>query len=86
MSNESDIQQMYDALDADKIPKFIELVELALNKNQSSPYYNMTRSITDNVTKFKSLSYKQFRSMYFFLENYRKKLITDKDTKNIKRF
>ena len=78
MINEEELSKLYESLDGEKIIQFIKLVELALNNNRDSNYYELVRSITKNVVEKKSLSIKQFRSMYFFLKNYQSKITKEK--------
>jgi len=78
MINEEELSKLYESLDGEKIIQFIGLVELALNNNRDSNYYELVRSITKNVVEKKSLSLKQFRSMYFFLKNYQSKVTKEK--------
>jgi hypothetical protein len=78
MINEEELSKLYESLDGEKIIQFIKLVELALNNNRDSNYYELVRSITKNVVEKKSLSLKQFRSMYFFLKNYQSKVTKEK--------
>jgi len=78
MINEEELSKLYESLDGEKIIQFIKLVELALNNNRDSNYYELVRSITKNVVEKKSLSIKQFRSMYFFLKNYESKVKKEK--------
>lgn len=78
MINEEELSKLYDSLNGEKIIQFISLVELALNNHRDSNYYELVRSITKNVVEKKSLSLKQFRSMYFFLKNYESKVKKEK--------
>jgi hypothetical protein len=78
MINEEELSKLYESLDGEKIIQFIKLVELALNNNRDSNYYELVRSITKNVVEKKSLSLKQFRSMYYFLKNYQSKVTKEK--------
>ena len=78
MINEEELSKLYDSLNGEKIIQFIGLVELALNNHRDSNYYELVRSITKNVVEKKSLSLKQFRSMYFFLKNYESKVKKEK--------
>lgn len=78
MLNDEQINKLYDSLDAEKIIQFIKVVELALNNHRDSTYYDLVKGITKNVVEKKSLSLKQFRSMYFFLKNYESKVNKEK--------
>jgi hypothetical protein len=79
MVNDEEVSKLYESLSGDKIIKFISLVELALNNNRDNQYYNLVRSITSTVVEKKSLSLKQFRSMYYFLKNYESKVKKQKE-------
>jgi hypothetical protein len=59
----------YEKLDAEKIKKFLGIVDGTLENNKKHPYYNLSRSITDSVYKFNSMSFKQFKSLYYFVNS-----------------
>ena len=65
------IQSVYDSLDAEKIKKFIGVVEHVLDKSLQHPQYELIKSIKADVLSKQSLSFKQFRAMYFFVMNYK---------------
>lgn len=65
----------YEKLDAEKIKKFLDIVDQTLENNQKHPYYNLSRSITDSVYKFNNMSFKQFKSLYYFVNSCNKKTI-----------
>jgi hypothetical protein len=65
------IQSVYDSLDAEKIKKFIGVVEHVLDKSLQHPQYELIKSIKADVLNKQSLSFKQFRAMYFFVMNYK---------------
>lgn len=75
MSNQTEtekrIQQVYDQLTAESIPKFISLAEYTLQNNPSNQYYDVVANIIANVNKWRTITYKQFRAVYFFIENCR---------------
>jgi hypothetical protein len=75
MSNQTEtekrIQQVYDSLNAESIPKFITLAEYTLQNNPSNQYYDVVANIVENVKKWRSITFKQFRAVYFFIENCR---------------
>jgi hypothetical protein len=59
----------YEKLDAEKIKGFLSIVDQTLENNQKHPYYTLSRSITDSVYKFNSMSFKQFKSLYYFVNS-----------------
>jgi hypothetical protein len=70
----------YEKLDAEKIKKFLGIVDQTLENNRKHPYYNLSRSITDSVYKFNSMSFKQFKSLYYFVNSCNKKTVGDTKT------
>jgi hypothetical protein len=59
----------YEKLDAEKIKKFLTIVDETLENNKKHPYYNLSRSITDTVYKFSSMSFKQFKALFYFVNS-----------------
>ena len=59
----------YEKLDGEKIKKFLGIVDQTLENNKKHPYYTLSRSITDSVYKFNSMSFKQFKSLYYFVNS-----------------
>lgn len=70
----------YEKLDAEKIKKFLSIVDQTLENNRKHPYYNLTRSIVDSVYKFSNISFKQFKSLYYFVNSCNKKTVGDTKT------
>jgi hypothetical protein len=70
----------YEKLDAEKIKGFLSIVDQTLENNRKHPYYNLSRSITDSVYKFNSMSFKQFKSLYYFVNSCNKKTVGDTKT------
>lgn len=66
---EAQILLNYEKLDAEKIKKFLSIVDQTLENNRKHPYYNLSRSITDSVYKFSTMSFKQFKSLYYFVNS-----------------
>jgi hypothetical protein len=67
----------YEQLDAEKIRGFLKIVDQTLENNRKHPYYNLSRSITDSVYKFSNISFKQFKSLYYFVNSCNKKTVGD---------
>jgi hypothetical protein len=70
----------YEKLNAEKIKGFLSIVDQTLENNQKHPYYTLSRSITDSVYKFNSMSFKQFKSLYYFVNSCNKKTIGNTKT------
>ncbi len=74
---EAQLLYRYEQLDAEKIKGFLKIVDQTLENNKKHPYYNLSRSITDSVYKFSNLSFKQFKSLYYFVNSCNKKTVGD---------
>ena len=72
---EAQILFRYEQLNAESIKKFLSIVDQTLENNKKHPYYNLSRSITDSVYKFSNLSFKQFKSLYYFVNSCNKKTV-----------
>jgi len=72
---EAQLLYRYEQLDAEKIKGFLSIVDQTLENNQKHPYYNLSRSITDSVYKFSNISFKQFKSLYYFVNSCNKKTV-----------
>jgi hypothetical protein len=72
---EAQILFRYEQLDAEKIRGFLKIVDQTLENNRKHPYYNLSRSITDSVYKFSNMSFKQFKSLYYFVNSCNKKTV-----------
>ena len=77
---EAQILFRYEQLNAESIKKFLSIVDQTLENNKKHPYYNLSRSITDSVYKFSNLSYKQFKSLYYFVNSCNKKTVGNTKT------
>ena len=77
---EAQILFRYEQLDAESIKKFLSIVDQTLENNKKHPYYNLSRSITDSVYKFSNLSFKQFKSLYYFVNSCNKKTVGNTKT------
>ena len=77
---EAQILFRYEQLDAEKIKKFLHIVGETMENNRKHPYYNLTRSIVDSVYKFSNMSFKQFKSLYYFVNSCSKKTVGDTKT------
>ena len=65
----------YEQLDAEKIRGFLKIVDSTLENNKKHPSYNLSRGITDSVYKFSNISFKQFKSLYYFVNSCNKKTV-----------
>ena len=74
---EAQLLYRYEQLDAEKIRGFLRIVDQTLENNRKHPYYNLSRSITDSVYKFSNISFKQFKSLYYFVNSCNKKTVGD---------
>jgi hypothetical protein len=74
---EAQLLYRYEQLDAEKIKGFLSIVDQTLENNRKHPYYNLSRSITDSVYKFSNISFKQFKSLYYFVNSCNKKTVGD---------
>ena len=70
----------YEQLDAEKIRGFLKIVDSTLENNKKHPYYNLSRGITDSVYKFSNISFKQFKSLYYFVNSCNKKTVGNTKT------
>ena len=77
---EAQILFRYENLDAEQIKRFLSIVDQTLENNRKHPYYNLSRRITDSVYKFNSMSFKQFKSLYYFVNSCNKKTVGDTKT------
>ena len=77
---EAQILFRYEQLNAESIKKFLSIVDQTLENNKKHPYYNLSRSITDSVYKFSNLSFKQFKSLYYFVNSCNKKTVGNTKT------
>ena len=77
---EAQLLYRYEQLDAEKIRGFLRIVDQTLENNRKHPYYNLSRSITDSVYKFSNISFKQFKSLYYFVNSCNKKTVGDTKT------
>ena len=67
---EEQIKETFDKLDAKSIKDFLSVAELALNESKSSKHYDLVSSVYQSVVTNQQLSFKQYRCMMFFTENY----------------
>ena len=72
---EAQILFRYEQLNAESIKKFLNIVGEVMENNRKHPYYNLTKGIIDSVYKFSNLSYKQFKSLYYFVNSCNKKTV-----------
>ena len=77
---EAKILFRYEQLDAEKIKGFLIIVSETMENNRKHPYYNLTKGIIDSVYKFSNLSFKQFKSLYYFVNSCSKKTVGDTKT------
>ena len=67
---EEQIKETFDKLDAKSIKDFLSVAELALNESKSSKHYDLVNSVYESVVTNQQLSFKQYRCIMFFTENY----------------
>jgi len=67
---EEQIKETFDKLDAKSIKDFLSVAELALNESKFSKHYDLVSSVYESVVTNQQLSFKQYRCMMFFTENY----------------
>ena len=77
---EAQILFRYEQLNAESIKKFLNIVGEVMENNRKHPYYNLTKGIIDSVYKFSNLSYKQFKSLYYFVNSCNKKTVGNTKT------
>jgi hypothetical protein len=68
--NEEQIKETYSKLDSKSIKDFLSVVELALSESKNHKYYDLVNKVSEDVMSKQSLSFKQYRCMVFFTENY----------------
>ena len=67
---EKRIQQTYDGLTAESIQKFVELSKVYLKLYPNHNYSDVIANIIENVTKWRTITFKQFRAVFFFIDTF----------------
>ena len=67
---EEQMKESYNRLDSKSIKDFLSVVDLALSESKNNKYYNLVKKVSEDVISKQSLSFKQYRCMMFFTENY----------------
>jgi hypothetical protein len=67
---EEQIKETFDKLDAKTIRDFLSIAEVALNESKFSKHYDLVSSVYESVITTQQLSFKQYRCIMFFTENY----------------
>jgi hypothetical protein len=67
---EEQIKETFDSLDSNTIKNFLSVVELSLSESKNAKHYDLVNSVYESVVASERLSFKQYRCMMFFTENY----------------